>query len=266
MLPRRWKALELFNVRHLDCLRARPVGIAATLTYSGDNGKRYRTRQVSGFELLIGYRFCWSHPPGFRATSRAGRMIPTRTISRPASVLPGIVIGDGKTAVRGAFGIFYDTINTDSIAQENPPFVGGRRALTNGNLTNPFTSVGATAPPAFVDPSAFTFTFPISGLFSTQKRNRATTYMNSWNFTVQRQLAQTWMVSGAYIGKSGLKLLAYRPFNAAIYVPGPDAQGRPLRRKQTRKAVFRSAGVFTDRRDTTSTIRSRVRTTRDSSR
>jgi hypothetical protein len=68
------------------------------------------------------------------------------------------VFGDGKTAVRGAFGIFYDTINTDSIAQKNPSFVGGRRAFTNGNLTNPFTSVGATAPPAFVDPSAFTFT------------------------------------------------------------------------------------------------------------
>ena len=85
------------------------------------------------------------------------------------------VFGDGKTAVRGAFGIFYDTINTDSIAQENPPFVGGRRAFSNGNLTNPFSSVGADAPPAFVDPSKFTFTFPINGLFSTQKRDLKTT-------------------------------------------------------------------------------------------
>lgn len=138
------------------------------------------------------------------------------------------VFGDGKTAVRGAFGIFYDTINTDSIAQENPPFVGGRRAFVNGNTTNPFASVGATAPPAYVDPSAFTFTFPINGLFSTQQRDLRTTYVNSWNLSVQRQLGQSWMVSGAYIGKTGIKLLAYRPFNAAIFIPGNDAQGRPL--------------------------------------
>jgi hypothetical protein len=138
------------------------------------------------------------------------------------------VFGDGKTAVRGAFGIFYDTINTDSIAQENPPFVGGRRAFANGNTTSPFSSVGATAPPAFVDPNAFTFTFPINGLWSTLDVNMRTTYVNSWNFTIQRQLGQSWMVSGAYIGKTGLKLLAYRPFNAAIFVPGTNAQGQPL--------------------------------------
>lgn len=138
------------------------------------------------------------------------------------------VFGDGKTAVRGAFGIFYDTINTDSIAQENPPFAGGRRAFSNGNTTNPFSSVGATAPVAIIDPKAFTFSLPINGLFSTQQSSLRNTYVNSWNFTLQRQLGQNWMVSGAYLGKTGVKLLAYRPFNAAIFVPGNDAQGRPL--------------------------------------
>ena len=34
------------------------------------------------------------------------------------------VFGDGRTAIRGAYGIFYDTFNTDTIAQENPPFSG----------------------------------------------------------------------------------------------------------------------------------------------
>ncbi len=137
------------------------------------------------------------------------------------------VFGDGRTAVRGAFGIFYDTINTDSIAQENQPFAGGRRAFANGRLANPFSSVGAQAPPAFIDPSAFTFTYPINGLFSIQNPNLKTTYISSWNFTVQRQVGRDWMLSGAYIGKSGVKLLAYRPFNAAIYIPGTDAQGKP---------------------------------------
>ncbi len=138
------------------------------------------------------------------------------------------VFGDGRTAVRGAYGLFYDTLNTDSIAQTNPPFYGGSRSFSNGSLSNPFGSVGATAPPAFIDPSAFTFTFPINGLFSAQSRELRSTYVNSWNFSVQRQLGRSWMVSGAYIGKSTAKLMAYRPFNAAIYVPGNNAQGQPL--------------------------------------
>lgn len=138
------------------------------------------------------------------------------------------VFGDGRTAVRGAYGLFYDTLNTDSIAQENPPFVGGARSFANGSLSNPFGSVGATAPPAYIDPNAFTFTYPINGLFGPQRRDFRSTYVNSWNFSVQRQLGRTWMVSGAYIGKQTAKLMALRPFNAAIYVPGTDTQGRPL--------------------------------------
>ncbi|MDZ7637178.1 MAG: TonB-dependent receptor [Bryobacterales bacterium] len=138
------------------------------------------------------------------------------------------VFGDGRTAIRGAYGLFYDTLNTDSIAQENQPFFGGSRAFSNGSLSNPFGSVGATAPPAVIDPNAFTFTFPINGLFSAQNRDFRSTYVNSWNFSIQRQLGRSWMVSGAYIGKSTIKLMAYRPFNAAPFVPGNDAQGRPL--------------------------------------
>lgn len=138
------------------------------------------------------------------------------------------VFGDGRTSVRGAYGLFYDTLNTDSVAQENPPFYGGSRSFANGQLSNPFGSVGATAPPAFIDPNAFTFTYPINGLFGPQTRNFRSTYVNSWNFSVQRQLGRSWMVSGAYIGKSTIKLAAYRPFNAALYVPGTNAQGQPL--------------------------------------
>ncbi len=163
------------------------------------------------------------------------------------------VFGDGKTAVRGAYGLFYDTLNTDSIAQENPPFYGGSRAFANGKLSNPFGSVGATAPPAFIDPNAFTFTYPINGLFGPQTRDFRSTYVNSWNFSVQRQVGREWMVSGAYIGKSTIKLAAYRPFNAAIFIPGNDAQGNPLSTEENAesrvpfgKGIYGPQGYYLD--------------------
>ena len=37
------------------------------------------------------------------------------------------IFGDGKTSVRGGYGMFYESINADSLAQENPPFAGSRR-------------------------------------------------------------------------------------------------------------------------------------------
>jgi hypothetical protein len=139
------------------------------------------------------------------------------------------VFGDGRTAIRGAYGIFYDTFNTDTIAQENPPFSGGRQTFTNGTMSNPFASVGRPAPPAFIDPAAFTFVFPINGFWSgTGKDSLRTTYFQEWNLTIARELGQSYAVSAAYIAKTGRKLIAYRPFNAAPYIPGLNAQGQPI--------------------------------------
>lgn len=139
------------------------------------------------------------------------------------------VFGDGRTAVRGAYGIFYDTFNTDTIAQENPPFVGGRRTFRNGQLSDPFNSVGAAAPPAFIDPAAFTFVFPINGFWSgTGKNSLRTTYLQEWNLTLAREFGRDYALSAAYVAKTGRKLIAFRPFNAAPFIPGNDAQGRPL--------------------------------------
>ena len=139
------------------------------------------------------------------------------------------VFGNGKTSVRGAYGLFYDTFNTDTIAQENPPFVGGRQTFIGGQLSNPFASIGRTAPPAFIDPAAFQFVFPINGLWSAIGPNGLrTTYAQEWNFSVSRQLGREYALNVAYIAKTGTKLLAYRPFNAAPFILGNDAQGRPL--------------------------------------
>lgn len=137
------------------------------------------------------------------------------------------VFGDGRTAIRGGYGIFYDTINADSIAQETPPFTGTNRNYFNGLLSDPFGSIGATAPPAYIDPAAFTFTYPINGAFGPIQETLGTTYIQGWNFTVQRELGRDFAVSAAYVGRTGTRLIGNAPFNAAPFIPGNDASGRP---------------------------------------
>ncbi len=139
------------------------------------------------------------------------------------------VFGNGRTAVRGAYGLFYDTFNTDTIAQENPPFNGGARTFRNGRLFDPFGSIGAVAPPAFIDPNAFSFVFPINGFWSGIGPNSLrSTYVQEWNLTIVREIGRSYALSAAYIGKTGRKLIAFRPFNAAPYIPGNNAQGQAL--------------------------------------
>jgi hypothetical protein len=95
-------------------------------------------------------------------------------------------------------------------------------------LSNPFASVGAVAPPAYIDPAAFTFVFPISGFWSAVgQKSLRTTYVQEWNLAIARELGRDYGVTLAYIGKTGRKLLGFRPFNAAPFIPGADAQGRP---------------------------------------
>jgi outer membrane receptor protein involved in Fe transport len=66
------------------------------------------------------------------------------------------VFGNGKLAVRGAWGIFYDTVNTDSIAQENPPFAGST-TFFNGRLADP--GAGETFPPVIPDAANFEWVY-----------------------------------------------------------------------------------------------------------
>ena len=140
------------------------------------------------------------------------------------------VFGDGKTSVRGAYGIFYQTINADVLAQENPPFAGFGSAY-GGNIADPFGSVGQTPPPASptgsfgcVQISTFPgyncplFPLPAGGVFT--DTHLRSPYIQAWNFSLQRQLTKDIMLEAGYIGKIGTKLNALRTYNPAVFQPG----------------------------------------------
>jgi hypothetical protein len=72
------------------------------------------------------------------------------------------VTGNGRFAIRGAWGLFYDTVNADSVALENPPFAGSARFF-NGRLSNPLA--GQTPPPVVPDAENFQFVYPVNLFF-----------------------------------------------------------------------------------------------------
>jgi len=140
------------------------------------------------------------------------------------------VSGNGKTSVRGAYGVFYESINADSLAQENPPFAGWASAR-QGSIEDPFGSTGQTPPPAAptgnfgcVPSSMFPgiacplFPLPMGGIFT--DLSLRTPYVQAWNLTLQRQLTPTIMLEGSYVGKVGTKIEALRTYNPAKFIPG----------------------------------------------
>ncbi|MBM3758323.1 MAG: TonB-dependent receptor, partial [Acidobacteria bacterium] len=140
------------------------------------------------------------------------------------------VSGDGRTAVRAGYGIFY-TSEGAILAQrqtENPPW---QRALAfvPPSLSDPYA--GSQSPfPYQVDRKSPVFAFPFQAL--TFPDNFRDGYLQQFNLNVQRQVRSDIFVQVGYVGGVGHKLATMRETNAARFAPGATAanaqQRRPL--------------------------------------
>jgi hypothetical protein len=101
---------------------------------------------------------------------------------------------DNKAAIRGGFGIFYDTNPGDIPASmlNNPPFNNSVN-LQNGNLVNPLS--GTTAAPAPFDQITAVDT------------NMRLPYTMNFSLGVQRELPLGLFVEATYVGNLGRRLL-----------------------------------------------------------
>jgi hypothetical protein len=164
------------------------------------------------------------------------------------------VAGNGRTSVRGSYGIFYDSIKADAVSQEGAPWAGNFQ-IFDGRAENPFGSLGLTPPPVFpaergwgcTSTAAFPgtqcayFPLPIAGLFVDS--NLKTPYIQSWNLTLERQLSRDIMIQSSYLGKIGTKLDGWRNFNPARYVNDPIT-GAPPSLQNVNNRVIMAPGIL----------------------
>ena len=143
------------------------------------------------------------------------------------------VTGNGKTSVRGAYGVFFDSIDADSVSQQSGPWTGVYN-LYNGLISEPFSSVNFSTPPVL--PTSFgcvktptlncpLYPLPLSGLYDSSKL--LTPYIQQWNLTIQRQLAQSFMVQASYVGKEAMHLDGWGSLNPAIFENDPITGAPP---------------------------------------
>jgi carboxypeptidase family protein len=127
------------------------------------------------------------------------------------------VTGDGRMSARASFAYGYaflpglwreDTAGSNPwggrVSVSNPP--GGLDAPWRG-LVNPFPNVLNKD-----------VQFPLRGLFKSDPQNLTTPQTYSWNLSLQRQIAGSWVVSGSYIATRTLHIWTMNPINPAIFL------------------------------------------------
>jgi len=164
------------------------------------------------------------------------------------------VFGNGRTSVRGGYGIFFESINADSLAQQNPPF-GGQSNIYGGLLDNPFGSLGLTAPPTKTSPNFNCvkivpypgYSCPLvplpmnNGLYPGP--DVRSPYIQSFNLSIQRQITPSVMLESTYAGKIGIKIEALRTFNPARFVNSPR-DGSPPSAQNVNDRVIYEPGIL----------------------
>lgn len=129
------------------------------------------------------------------------------------------VFGNGRTSLRGGWGLFYSQVPGTFYSNIVSPLYAVNVSISNAtSFVNPYT--GSTTP---VDPFPFTPnlknpTFAAGLAFPAEPpSNKAIPYVMEYNLTVEHQISQNWAASVSYVANSARKLYAERDENAPIY-------------------------------------------------
>ena len=127
--------------------------------------------------------------------------------------------GDGKTSVRASYGRAYEFVNAQfhlntSVA---PPWGSEIRINSpSGGLDNPFINSSGQANifPVTFDQNA---PFSLNGPFLSLSNDMASTHVDQWNITVERQFTAAWFASAGYLGSKTGNIWESTPLNNAVF-------------------------------------------------
>lgn len=135
------------------------------------------------------------------------------------------VAGNGRTAVRGAFGTFYGTIggNQWNSTADNQPFAI-RQDWRTGTLSNPYVEFETPPFPYVYDPNNIRFILPAS--IGGVVLDYDLPYTYQFNLALERQLLSDLSATVAYVGARGKNL----PFNRNLNYPSKGSGSVDSRR------------------------------------
>jgi outer membrane receptor protein involved in Fe transport len=145
-------------------------------------------------------------------------LIPTqKTAFAPRVGLAWDPLGDSKTVISAAYGIFYEPYYTgeggplqDPISA--PPYL---KTLQLGFPVNSFAN-------PFYNPNPFGVPFPEPMTLLVVSKNLRLPYAQDWNLNIQRSFGADWLFQVGYVGTTGVKLPRFIEGNPARYIPGVD--------------------------------------------
>jgi hypothetical protein len=135
--------------------------------------------------------------------------------------------GDGRTSLRGSYGVFFEVTDLDRIAQfQTPPFILSKTIFAPPSFADPY--VGQVSPFPYTPTAGFNFKplLPLNQRLPSADFTHP--YHQHWNLSLEREVVRDFVVSLAYVANKGTHLTAFTESNPAVFIPGTDAQGRPL--------------------------------------
>ena len=129
------------------------------------------------------------------------------------------VFGNGKTAVRGGYGVFYSVGMVNLISNlQNQPFIVDITLNGTQNLVDPWAASGGSPYPYTLNPKNPIFVLPITENYVGD--HSGTPYVQQYNFMIQQQIGRTMSIQAGYVGNTGRKLMIQRDANTPIYRAG----------------------------------------------
>jgi hypothetical protein len=158
------------------------------------------------------------------------------------------VFGNGKTSLRGAYGVFYSFSQETFVGNlEQQPFTLAVTLNNTTNLTNPYA-----AQTAFPGGSPFPYvvnltnpTFTTGATFSgIPAGDSKIPYVQQYNLTLEQQYGDNWSTRISYIGNVGRHFYVARDQNAPIYSPTATTTNAPSRRPLFAQGYTSAVGLL----------------------
>jgi hypothetical protein len=198
-------------------------------------------------------------PPGILFVGDPG--VPEKTVDAdlnnfaPRLGLAWDTRGDGRTVIRGGYGMYFNHVSGTSVHASEAPWTGTVQ-LFSGHIEDPFGSLNRAVPPSGV---------PISGDFGCVKTGQfpglqcplyplplnfvyndlelATPTIHHANVSFQHQVSNDVMFDVAYVGRFGYKLEGHRHFNPAQFINSPIT-GLPPSAQNVSDRVLYEPGII----------------------